>query len=307
MSLDPRARRLLDMLSLGGGPRPIPMSAAERRAGFAALMAMARPAAVPGRVEAARVQGAAGLLPARVYIPAEAGGGHGAGLVFFHGGGLVAGDLDTHDGLCRRLAADSGVRIVAVAYRLAPEHRFPAAVEDAVASTRQVMADAPRFGIDPGRLGVGGDSAGGTLATLAAGACRERLRAQLLLCPVLDLDARRPSRLAYGEGYMLDQAIMDRDLADYLTPGQDAADPRVSPIYRHDLAGLPATLIHTASHDPLGDEGRDYAAALAVAGVPVRHTDHAGMIHHFLGLEGVLPAARPALAAIGAELRAALA
>lgn len=307
MSLDPRAKRLLDMLALGGGPRAAPMTAAERRAGFVALMAMARPAVVPGRVEAARVEGAGGPLPARLYIPAGAEQGFGAGLVFFHGGGLVAGDLDTHDGLCRRLAADSGVRIVAVAYRLAPEHRFPVAVEDAVAATGSVIAEAHRFGLDPARLGVGGDSAGGTLATVAAGAWRESLRVQLLLCPVLDLATRRPSRLAYGAGYMLDQTVMDRDLADYLPEGQDAADPRVSPISRNDIAGLPAALIHTASCDPLRDEGCDYAAALAAAGVPVRHTDHAGMIHHFLGLEGVLPAARPALAAIGAELRGALA
>lgn len=295
------------MLALSGGPRAAPMSAAERRAGFAALMALARPAAVPGTVEEVGVEGAGGLLPARLYRPADAGDGAGAGLVFFHGGGLVAGSLDTHDGLCRRLAAESGARLVAVAYRRAPEHRFPVAVEDAVAATRSVAAGAARFGIDPGRLGVGGDSAGGTLATLAAGAARATLRVQLLLCPVLDLAARRPSRLAYGEGFMLDQAVMDRDLADYLGPGQDAADPRVSPIYRGDLAGLPAALIHTAECDPLRDEGRDYAAALAAAGVAVRHTDHAGMIHHFLGLEGVLPAARPALAAIGAELREALA
>lgn len=307
MSLDPRAKRLLDMLALGSNPRTAPMSAAERRAGFAALMALARPAAVPGRVETVSVEGAAGPLPARLYVPADAAPGAGPGLVFFHGGGLVAGDLDTHDGFCRRLASDSGVRIVAVAYRLAPEHRFPAAVEDAVAATRSIMVDAPRFGIDPDRLGVGGDSAGGSLATVAAGAWRESLRVQLLLCPVLDLAARRPSRLAYGTGYMLDQAVMDRDLTDYLPPGQDAADPRVSPIYRHDLAGLPATLIHTAAYDPVGDEARDYAAALGAAGVAVRHTDHPGMIHHFLGLEGVLPAARPALAAIGAELRDALA
>lgn len=307
MSLDPRARRLLDMLALGGRLRAAPMSAAERRAGFAALMALARPPAVPGTVEDVRVQGAAGRLPARLYRPASGGDERGAGLVFFHGGGLVAGDLDTHDGLCRRLSAESGARIVAVAYRLAPEHRFPAAVEDAVMATRSVIGGAAGFGIDPARLGVGGDSAGATLATIAAGAWRTALRVQLLLCPVLDLVTRRPSRLAYGEGFMLDQAVMDRDLADYLPPDQEAADPRVSPIFRGDLAGLPPALIHTAECDPLRDEGFAYAAALAAAGVVVRHTDHAGMIHHFLGLEGVLPAARPALAAIGAELRAGLA
>ncbi len=307
MPLDPRVRRLLDMLALGAGARAEPMGAAERRASFTALMAIARVAIAGCAAADHSLDTEIGPRPTRLYIPDTAPDAPGPGLVFFHGGGLVAGDLDTHDRLCRRLAVESGARVLAVDYRRAPEHRFPAAIEDAVAATAAVVDRAPSFGIDPARLGVGGDSAGGTLATVVAGALRHRLRLQLLLCPVLDLAERRPSRLAYGTGYMLDQVIMDRDLADYVTPGQDLTDPRVSPMHRTDAAGLPATLIHTAEYDPLRDEGVDYAAALRRAGVVVRHTDHPGMVHHFLALEGVLPQARSALAAIGAELRAGLA
>lgn len=306
MTLDPRARRLLDMLALAGGQSGERIGAQERRDSFRALMALSRPIVSGVQAAAVTLTGTDGPLPARLYRP-EGAVDPGPGLVFFHGGGLVAGDLDTHDGLCRRLAGASGARVLSVAYRLAPEHRFPAAVDDAVAATRAVAADPARFGMDGRRLGVAGDSGGGTLATVAAGVLGPALRVQLLLCPVLDLAERRPSRIAFGQGYMLDQAIMDRDLADYLPAGADPADPRVSPIRATALAGMPPALIHTAEYDPLRDEGADYARALEAAGVPVRLTCHPGLIHHFVGLEGLLPAAKPILQAIGAELRDALA
>ena len=302
MPLDSRAARLLAMLALGR--REGVMTATERRAGFKSLMAMARGA--PAEVAAIdwAVFGADGSLPARLYVPPDVAA-PAPGLVFFHGGGLVAGDLDTHDGMCRRLAMEAGCRILSVAYRLAPEHPYPAAVDDSMAAMASVLAGPAAFGLDPNRIAVGGDSAGGTLATLVAGRLGRRLRFQLLLCPVLDLAHRRPSRVAYGEGFMLDQAVMDRDLADYLPAGLDPADPAISPINAADLSGMPPALIHTAENDPLRDEGLDYAAALKRAGVPVTYVDHPGMIHHFLGLEGVLPAARPALAAIGSTMRTA--
>ena len=312
MPLDPRAKRLLDMLALRGSGEGR-MTAAERRAGFKALMALSRKPLPMREVREAALAGPAGPLGTRLYVPAEGGTAPAPGLVFFHGGGLVAGDLDSHDDLCRSLATAARCRLLAVDYRLAPDHRFPAALEDAVAAARTVAAETGAFGMDPGRLAVGGDSAGGTLATLAALDLAPRLRAagapplrfQLLLCPVLDLAARRPSRLAYGTGYMLDQAIMDRDLADYLPPGVDPADPRVSPIRTPDLSGQPPTLLHTAEYDPLRDEGRDFAEALRRADVPVELTCHPGMIHHFLGLQTLLPPAAAALTAIGRQARAA--
>jgi acetyl esterase/lipase len=293
------------MAMLGAG-RPTDwsgVSAAARRDGFAALMRMAGTApALPG-VETLTVTGAEGPLPARLYVPAES---IGPGLVYFHGGGLVAGDLDTHDALCRNLALGSGCRVVSVAYRLAPEHRFPAAVEDAVAASADVIARAAEFGIDSERVALGGDSAGATLATLAAGALGRRVALQLLLCPVLDIEPGTESRRAYGQGYLLDAAMMARDLADYLPDGPARADPRVAPLRAADLAGMPRALIHTAEFDPLRDEGALYAAKLRAAGVPVAHRCHAGMIHHFYGLTGLVPAARSALGEIASGLGAAL-
>lgn len=294
------------MAMLGAGrPTDWPsVSAVERRAGFAALMRMAgAPPALPS-VRPVAVAGAEGPLEARLYAPSR---DPGPGLVYFHGGGFVAGDLDTHDALCRSLALGAGCRVVSVAYRLAPEHPFPAAVDDAEAATADVIARAAAFDIDPARVAVGGDSAGGTLATLAAGALGPRLALQLLLCPVLDAAPATASRRSFARGHLLDAAMMARDLADYAPGAPDPADPRLSPLHRPGLAAMPRALIHTAEFDPLRDEGALYAERLAAAGVAVEHRCHPGMIHHFYGLTGLVPAARAALGAIAAGLGAALA
>ncbi len=294
------------MAMLGAGrPTDWPsVSAAERRSGFAALMRMAAVPPAVASVRDAAVGGAGGPLAARLYAPASDAG---PGLVYFHGGGFVAGGLDTHDALCRTLAAGSGCRVLSVAYRVAPEHPFPAAVEDAAAAAADVLARAETFGMDPARVAVGGDSAGGTLATLAAGALGRRVALQLLLCPVLDAVPGTASRRAFAKGHLLDAAMMARDLADYAPGAPDPADPRLSPLRAPDLAGMPRALIHTAEFDPLRDEGALYAARLAAAGVAVEHRCHPGMIHHFYGLTGLVPAARAALAGIAAGLGAALA
>ena len=280
------------------------VSAAERRQGFGALMRMAGRGVAVASVRDIAVAGAAGPLRARLYDPGE---GVGPGLVYFHGGGFVAGDLDTHDALCRSLAVGAGCRVVSVDYRLAPEHRFPAAVDDAVAATADVRNRARDLAIDPDRLAVGGDSAGGTLATLTAAALGARVALQLLLCPVLDAEPRTASRQVFRAGYLLDAAMMARDLGDYAPAGPDPADPRLSPLRAAALAGMPRALIHTAEFDPLRDEGALYAERLAAEGVSVAHRCHAGMIHHFYGLTGLVPAARTALAAIASDLGAALA
>lgn len=309
MPLDPRARRLLDMLAAGGAAGIEQEDVPARRRRFASLMGLRRGPVPASTVENHGLAGPGGPLRVRCYTPPELLDKELPGLVFFHGGGLVAGSLDTHDALCRHLCGAGRCRVVSVDYRLAPEHRFPAAVEDAAAAVRLVAAAAGALGLDPERLAVGGDSAGGTLATIAATAAGEeprvRLRFQLLLYPVLDAMAATPSRQAFRQGYMLDQAAMDRDLADYLPPGTEARDPRVSPLRAGPLAGLPPTLIHAAEYDPVRDEAEDYAGRLRRAGIPVRHTCHAGMIHHFFGLDGTIPYAAEALAMVGAEMRAA--
>lgn len=294
----------------GAGAVPASSGIGERRAALASLMRFAGPPVEVGAVRDASVPAPGGPRPVRTYAPPGLGPGPAPGLVYFHGGGLVAGGLDTHDALCRTLCREAACRVVAVDYRLAPEHPFPAAVEDACAALAFVLVEAAAFGIDPARVAIGGDSAGATLATVAAAASRTgpgaRPKAQLLLCPVLDAGADTPSRRAFATGYLLDRTLMERDLADYLPGGGDLADPRLSPLRAPDVSDLPETLIHTAAFDPLRDEGAAYAGQLRAAGVAVRHTCHAGMVHHFYGLTGVVPRARAILADIGAELRAAL-
>lgn len=304
-AMDPKAQRFLAMVGLAGTDGGS-VSVAERRASFARLMRFARAPDADISVKEHEARGCGGHgIPLRLYEPADASRPS-PGLVWFHGGGLVAGSLDTHDALCRGLAAGSGCRLVSVGYRLAPEHPFPAAILDAYAAVRFCVQAADALGIAPGHLGVGGDSGGGTLAAIVARVLgRHRgLKAQALLCPVLDFAETRVSKTLYGSGYLLDSATMAADLALY-APRRPVEDPRVSPL-RGNLAGLPPTLIYTAGFDPLRDEGFAYAARLRDAGVPVRHTDHPSLIHHYYGLTAAIPAAAPALAAIARGIGEAL-
>jgi acetyl esterase len=311
MPLDPHARRLLAMLAAAGAGDAAGGTIGERRHAFAALMRLSESAVEVGSVEDRFIQGPCGSIGLRFYTPIGAGRDRLAGLVYFHGGGLVAGDLSTHDSLCRSLANASGCRVIAVDYRLAPEHKFPAAAVDCYHAAIWVLGQATTLGIDPERLAVGGDSAGGALAAVVCQMAREtrgaRFALQLLLCPILDFTAATASRRTLGKGYLLEQATMARDIAQYVPPGIDLAHPRVSPLRALELEGLPPAFIHTSEFDPLRDEGCAYANRLKQAGVAVSYTCHAGMIHLFYGLSCVIPYARIALKAIGAELAAALA
>lgn len=311
MALDPHARRFLAMLAVVEATASSDETMAERRQGFAALMRLGGPVPEVGGVADRLIAGPRRPIGIRLYTPLGASRGRLPGLVFFHGGGLVAGSLATHDVLCRALANASGCRIAAVDYRLAPEHKFPAALVDCYRAATWVLDHAVELAIDPERVAVGGDSAGGTLAAIvcqmARGTRRARFALQLLLCPILDFTAASGSRQALAKGYFLDQATMDCDIAQYLPNGIDPAHPRVSPLRARNVGGLPRALIHTAEFDPLRDEGGAYADRLRRAGVGASHTCHAGMIHLFYGLGGVIPYAQVALAAIGAELGTALA
>jgi acetyl esterase/lipase len=217
----------------------------------------------------------------------------------------------THDWIARTLANSGACRVVSVDYRLAPEHPFPAALDDALAAVTHIAAHAVHFGIDGSRLGICGDSAGGTLAAATAQAVARigspRLALQVLICPILDYSRATPSRRDLASGYLIDQATLDHDLLHYAPPGADPADPRISPLRADDVAGLPLTLIHTAEFDPLRDEGRDYFERLRRAHSAVSYTCHPGMIHLFYGLGAVIPYARTAFEQIGGEIRAALA
>ena len=310
MPLDPRAKRFLDVLAATNPASTRDLSADERRRGLSELMRFSGPLEVVASVSALEVPGPGGNLRARLYEPNGAAAGLLPGLVYFHGGGLVAGDLETHDAVARGLANASGCRLLSVEYRLAPEHPFPAAIEDATAAVTHLSRNAASFGIDARRIGVAGDSAGATLAAVTTRHLSKSgdaaITAQLLLCPILDYAAASPSRVALGAGYLLDEATLEHDLAHYLRGNIDPRDPRVSPLREADLSGLPRTIIHTAEFDPLHDEGAAYAERLRSAGIPVSHTVHPGMIHLFYAMAGVIPYARTAIELAGMEIRAAL-
>jgi acetyl esterase len=252
------------------------------------------------------VPGAAGERPARIYRPE--GDGPWPTTVYLHGGGFVIGDLDTHDQLCRRLCRDAGTVVVSVDYRLAPEHPFPAGLEDALAATRWAADHLDDLG-GTDRLAVGGDSAGGNLAAVVAQRMPDRLAAQLLLYPATDMGGEYPSREENAEGYFLDAPTMLWFLQQYVgsVTDLDEGDPRLSPLLG-DLTGVATALVVTAEFDPLRDEGNEYAARLEAAGVPVDHVTYPGLIHGFMEMVPWSPAAAAAvddvIARIGKLLRA---
>ena len=303
MALDPHAARFLDMLAAACAGGQEDRTVESYRSAFARLTAFS------GRPEQSDVadgwaQGRSAAIPIRIYAPPGAGSEPLPTLVYFHGGGWVAGSLQTHDHLCGFLAHDSGCKIVAVSYRLAPEFQFPAGLEDCCDALLALSCQAETFGIDRERIAVGGDSAGAGLAVAACRFASARglpIALQLLLCPVLDPWGDWPSRRAFASGFFLEETAMADYLAFYGAPA-DLADPRVSPLRASDFTNLPSALIHTAEFDPVRDEGRAYADVLASAGVPVRYTCHSGMIHHFYGLTGVIASARRTLVGIGCEL-----
>ena len=312
MPLDPSAKRLLDMLAAAGGMGDIAaMTPVQMREGFRRLARMVDLKGVPiGTIEDDALPGPGGPLPYRLYRPQQPAAQSLPALVFFHGGGCVFGDLDTHDGLCRLLSAESGCAVVSVDYRRAPEHRFPAALDDSYAATQWVAEHAVGLGLDADRIAVGGDSAGGGLAAvvcqMAATNHGPRIALQLLFCPVMDVRAATPSRRALAEGYFLNQATIDWMLQHYCAADIDREDPRLSPLRAARFSGLPPAHIHTAEFDPLRDEGEAYAQRLRQAGVTARYTCHAGLIHHFYAMAGAIPAARAALKTAAAAMREAL-
>ena len=311
MPLDPRVKRFLDALAAGKPPNALETTVEERRLGLAELMKLAGPQVPVGRVEDRTLPGPAGALGIRIYTPLGAGPEPLPGLIYFHGGGLVAGTVATHDPIGRALANSGACRVVSVDYRLAPEHPFPAALDDALAAVRHIGAHAAEYGINGMRLGICGDSAGGTLAAATVQTVARigspRLALQLLICPILDYSRSTESRRDLASGYLVDQATLDHDLLHYAPPGTDPADPRISPLRADHVGGQPRTLIHTAEFDPLRDEGRDYFERLVRAHAEVSYTCHPGMIHLFYGLGAVIPYARTAFEQIGGEIRAALA
>jgi acetyl esterase len=304
------AQLALRLLELRGAPELATLDVADvRRRSRADAEAFGGPRLSVASVEQTTVRGANGPLPARLYVPEREVSR--SMLVYFHGGGFVVGDLDTHDNLCRFLARQAGVRVLSVQYRLAPEHRFPAAIEDAVTAFRFTVEHAPELGTDPGRVAVGGDSAGGNLAAgvamlAKAGECPQPAL-QLLLYPWLDLSSKRPSYRLFADGFYLREADLDWYRDHYLREVDDALDPRCSPLLAADFRDLAPAYVVTAGFDPLRDEGEEYAERLSAAGVPAALRRHEGLIHGFANAIGVGHAAREALLEAAGALRFALA
>jgi acetyl esterase len=305
--LDPEARALLEATDALGLPRIETLSVhAARQISTAGFKRMGGAQVELGRVEELRIPGAAGEIAARLYAT-DAGGAR-TGLVYFHGGGFVFGDLDTHDALCRALAKESDAVVVAVDYRRAPESRFPAAVEDAHAATVWIAENAARLGMDTRRIAVGGDSAGGNLATVTAMRCRDAggpvLSAQVLLYPVADQSSTETeSYLEFAEGYYLRRGAMQWFMAHYQAKAEDGLNPEASPLLAKDVSGLPPALVITAEFDPLRDEGEAYAERMKEAGVKVTARRYAGMIHGFASMSGVLEVGRRVVREVGVYLR----
>ena len=313
MPIDPTAAALIEVLE-----QHFPRiergvtSAADARA---VAKQLPRPAEVEAvaSVEDRTVPGPAGDVPVRVYRPSDDGAAR-PGVVYFHGGGFVICDLDTHDGACRRMANAVDAVVVSVDYRLAPEHRWPAAADDAYAATVWVAEHADELGVDPGRLAVAGDSAGGNLTAVVAQMARDRggppLAFQLLVYPVIDLSATRsehPSQTENATGYFLTVGQMEWYREQYLARDTDGEEPYASPIKAGSFAGLPSACVVTAEMDPLRDEGEAYGQALHDAGVPVEIHRARGMFHGFFNMDAVLDGSKDAQRVAYGAMRTVLA
>jgi acetyl esterase len=306
--LHPQAQALLDMMIERAIPPTHTLSPAEARKFYRDR----RNATQPAPPEVAEVRnlnatGPAGVVPLRLYRPRADAATALPVLVYFHGGGWVIGDLDTHDTLCRELANNSGCAVVAVDYRMAPEHRFPAAVDDAVAATRWVREHAGELGVDASRMAVGGDSAGGNLAAVVAIAARDAgdlpIVFQLLIYPATDQRRGSPSHINNGQGYLLTRETMDYFHDHYITDKALDLDWRASPLLSADLSKLPPALVLTAGFDPLRDEGLQYAQRLTQSGTRSTHISFERQIHGFITMGKVIDEANSAVAICAAELR----
>jgi acetyl esterase/lipase len=297
--LHPEVRALLEMMDAQGAPPletqdPI-VARKDRVEGMKMLGGEPRPL---GRVEDFSIPGPDGDVPVRLYALEHSGVR--PALIYFHGGGWVFGNLETHDSVCRDLAAESGAVVVSVDYRLSPEVKFPAAVDDSYAATVWVAANAERLGIDARRISVGGDSAGGNLATVIAMRCRDaggpKLSRQLLIYPVTDLSSfDTASHRELAEGYFLTRAAMQWFTGHYLASDDQKRHAEASPLHAPNLSGLPPAFVMTAEFDPLRDEGEAYAARLQQAGVSVTSKRYPGMIHGFVSMRGVVSGGRQAI------------
>ena len=308
--LDPQLKAMLDEAAAGPQIDLVALGPQMFRAGYRA-MAAARPQ-TPYEdqldITELQVDGGAGKIPARLYAPKGAAS-PGPGVVFYHGGGFVIGDLETHDALCRRLAVNGGFRVIAIDYRLAPENPFPAPHDDCLAATKWAFDHAAEIGFDPTRIAVAGDSAGGNLAASVAidlrGDPKRKIVFQFLMYPVTSPEVETGSRTSLGEGYFLTKKTMDFFEGALAAFGHK--DENRALVHRvEDLKGLPPAFVATAGFDPLKDEGKSYAERLKAAGVDATHKEYPAFIHGFYNMDAVSPAAGAAIDEAAGILRKAL-
>lgn len=313
--LDPEAKALLDAVKAANRPEYADLGAAGARKLYKDTRgAVTPPAPEVSELDNIAAPGPHGPIPLRYYRPAGVDKKELLpAVVFYHGGGWVIGDLDTHDVACRTLANEARCAVVSVDYRMGPEHKFPCAVDDAYTALQWVAEEAKRLRIDPAQIAVGGDSAGGNLAAVVCIAAREKIKAgesgvpkivyQLLIYPATDMHMNTDSHKRFGEGHLLTRPAMDWFQDQYLNGPQDRDDWRASPLRAKSLAGLPPAYVVVAGHDPLRDEGEAYAMALKAAGVPVAFREFPGQIHGFVVMGKAIPQANQALAEMGVALK----
>lgn len=306
MALDPQAKMILAQMA-AANPPPMNTLTPEEARQSSNIQALAGEPEKVKNVETISIPGPDGELPIRIYTPS--GEGPFPVFVYFHGGGWVIGDLDTADVPCRLIANQARCIVVSVDYRLAPEHKFPAATEDAYAAVTWISEHAESLDIDTDRIAVGGDSAGGNLAAVAALMIKDRggptLCAQMLIYPVTHYDFNTDSYRDNAEGYFLTKESMVWFWNHYLSSEEDGKHPYASPLLAQDLSGLPPAFVITAQYDPLRDEGEAYAKRLENAGVPVEISRYNGMIHGFFWMPGILTQGRKAIDQVATSLREA--
>ena len=310
--LDPELQVLVDEEKALNLPHPVDVPLEMLRAGYVQSSQTQSLADIPcDRIEDLKVSGGAEEIAARLYTPKGAGHARTPGLVYIHGGGFMIGNLDSHDSVCRQLANRAGIRVLALDYRLAPEHKFPAAVDDCIAATRWAFDHASALDIEPSRLAIGGDSAGGNLSAVVCNHLSHTpgpLPAfQLLIYPATDWSVETESARQLREGVTLDARIMEYFGEGYLGGTDvDVEDPRLSPAKAKDLSGVPPALVVTAEYDPLRDAGSAYADLLTAAGVPTTYRCYSGLMHNFIMLTARVSSCRQAVDDMGDALRAAL-
>ena len=314
--LHPDARALIDLIEERGVPATHTLTPVEARAFYRDRRSFTQPPAPEmGGIRDTHCEGPHGRIALRVYRPAGAGATPSRAstlpaLVYYHGGGWTIGDLDTHDVLCRQLCNGSGAAVISVDYRMGPEHRFPAAVDDCFAATRWVRHAASELGVDPARLAIGGDSAGANLAAVVAILARDAgdlpIAYQLLIYPATDMQGRHASHTTNGRGYVLTTETIAYYQGHYMAEAAHQLDWRASPLLHGDLSNLPPALVLTAGFDPLRDEGLAYAAALTKAGNRATYVCFERQIHGFITMGRVLDEANAAVSMCAAELRRAL-